>query len=70
AGIKFKDSDLIGIPVRFILGRKFLDSRLIDVEYRKDGKRVELPVDSIPKFIKEFETANSLKLPQNEQSKK
>ncbi|GAH83770.1 unnamed protein product, partial [marine sediment metagenome] len=46
AGIKFKDSDLIGIPVRFILGRKFLDSRLIDVEYRKDGKRVELPVDS------------------------
>jgi len=70
AGIKFKDSDLIGIPVRFILGRKFLDSRLIDVEYRKDGKRVELPVDSIPKFIKEFETANSLKLPQNEQSEK
>jgi prolyl-tRNA synthetase len=70
AGIKFKDSDLIGIPVRFILGRKFLGSRLIDVEYRKDCKRVELPVDSIPKFIKEFEAANSLKLPQNEQSKK
>jgi prolyl-tRNA synthetase len=61
AGIKFKDSDLIGIPVRFILGRKFLDSRLIDVEYRKDCKKVELPVDSIPKFIKEFEAANSLK---------
>lgn len=70
AGIKFKDSDLIGIPVRFILGRKFLGSRLIDVEYRKDCKKVELPVDSIPKFIKEFEAANSLKLPQNEQSKK
>ncbi|MFZ3106907.1 MAG: His/Gly/Thr/Pro-type tRNA ligase C-terminal domain-containing protein, partial [Candidatus Hydromicrobium sp.] len=70
AGIKFKDSDLIGIPVRFILGRKFLGSRLIDVEYRKDCKRIELPVDSIPKFIKEFEAANSLKLPQNEQSKK
>ncbi|MBE3115250.1 MAG: proline--tRNA ligase [Actinobacteria bacterium] len=70
AGIKFKDSDLIGIPVRFILGRKFLGSRLIDVEYRKDCKKVELPVDTIPKFIKEFEAANSLKLPQNEQSKK
>ena len=70
AGIKFKDSDLIGIPIRFILGRKFLDSRLIDVEYRKDGKKVELSVDSIPKFIKEFETANSLKPTQDEQSKK
>jgi len=61
AGIKFKDSDLIGFPLRFILGRKFLGSKLIDVEYRKDGKRVELPVDSIPKFIKEFKAANNLR---------
>ena len=66
AGIKFKDSDLIGIPIRFILGRKFLDSKLIDVEYRKDGKKMELPLDSIPGFIKKLNTANNLKSPQNE----
>jgi prolyl-tRNA synthetase len=60
AGIKFKDSDLIGIPIKFILGRKFIEGNLIDVEYRKDGRRIELPVDSIPGFIKEFKTANNL----------
>ena len=60
AGIKFKDSDLIGIPIRFILGRKFLESQLIDVEYRKDGKKMELHLDSIPEFIKKLNTANNL----------
>lgn len=66
AGIKFKDSDLIGIPIRFILGRKFLDNKLIDVEYRKDGRKMELPLESIPGFIKKIKTANNLKLPLNE----
>ncbi|MFA5015631.1 MAG: proline--tRNA ligase [Actinomycetota bacterium] len=66
AGIKFKDSDLIGIPIRFILGRKFLDNKLIDVEYRKDGKKMELSLDSIPGFIKKLNTANNLKSPLNE----
>jgi hypothetical protein len=51
---------LIGIPIKFILGRKFIEGKLIDVEYRKDGKRIELPVDLIPGFIKEFKTANNL----------
>jgi len=60
AGIKFKDSDLIGIPIRFILGRKFLEKQLIDVEYRKDGKKMELPLDSIPEFIKKLNTADNL----------
>ena len=60
AGIKFKDSDLIGIPIRFILGRKFLENQIIDVEYRKDGRKMELPLDSIPEFIKKLNTANNL----------
>ncbi len=60
AGIKFKDSDLIGIPIRFILGRKFLENQMIDVEYRKDGKKMELPLDSIPEFIKKLNTSNNL----------
>ncbi len=60
AGIKFKDSDLIGIPVKFIVGKKFLDKKLIDVEYRKNGKKIELNVRSIPGFINEFKSANNL----------
>ena len=61
AGIKFKDSDLIGIPVKFILGKKFLDKKLIDIEYRKNEDKIELDADSIPEFIKKFKSENNLK---------
>ena len=61
AGIKFKDSDLIGIPIRFIIGQKFLKDKLVDVEYRKDGKTEEISIDNIPEFIKKFKTKNSLR---------
>lgn len=60
AGIKFKDSDLIGIPVKFILGKKFLHKKIIDIEYRKSGDKVELNEDSIPGFIKKFKSENNL----------
>ena len=58
AGIKFKDSDLIGIPVRFIIGQKFLKDKSIDVEYRKDGRTQEISIDKIPEFIKKYKDKN------------
>ena len=61
AGIKFKDSDLIGIPVKFILGRKFIDSKLIDVEYRVSKEKTEIDINSIPEFISKFKASNDLK---------
>ncbi|MBN2073151.1 MAG: proline--tRNA ligase [Actinobacteria bacterium] len=60
AGIKFKDSDLIGIPVRFIIGKKYIDKKVIDVETRMDRAKTELPVDSINGFIKEFKSRNNI----------
>ncbi|MDD3818338.1 MAG: proline--tRNA ligase [Actinomycetota bacterium] len=60
AGIKFKDSDLIGIPVKFILGKKFLNKKIIDVEFRKSGDKIELREDLIPEFIKKFKSENNL----------
>lgn len=59
AGVKFKDSDLIGIPLKLIIGKKFLDKELIDAEYRKDGSKIELDMDSIPEFITTFKTTNN-----------
>lgn len=41
AGIKFKDVDLIGIPVKIIIGAKNAKNDMIEVKLRKDGK-VEL----------------------------
>lgn len=58
AGIKFKDSDLIGIPIRFIVGQKFLNNKIIDVEYRTGGSTEEISADQIPEFIKKIKTSS------------
>lgn len=58
AGIKFKDSDLIGIPLRLIIGKKYLDTGMIEVQFRKDGKKTEMTFDGIVPFIEDFKTKN------------
>ena len=58
AGIKFKDSDLLGLPLRLIIGRKFIEKKLIEVQLRKSGEIFELPLDEIVRFIKDFRSKN------------
>ncbi len=58
AGIKFKDSDLLGLPLRLVIGRKFLEKKLIEVQLRKNGEMFELPLDEIVRFIKDFRSKN------------
>ena len=52
AGIKFKDADLIGISVKIIFGKKFVQNEVIDVEYRKNGLKVELKLSELENFVK------------------
>jgi len=52
AGIKFKDADLIGIPVKIIFGKKFIQNEIIDVEYRKNALKVELKLSELEDFVK------------------
>lgn len=37
AGIKFKDADLIGYPIRVTIGKKWKESRLVEVRLRRSG---------------------------------
>ncbi|MFC1570692.1 His/Gly/Thr/Pro-type tRNA ligase C-terminal domain-containing protein [Candidatus Omnitrophota bacterium] len=41
AGVKFKDSDLVGFPIQIILGKKSLDAGKIEVK-RRDTKESQL----------------------------
>jgi prolyl-tRNA synthetase len=41
-GVKFKDADLIGIPVRITIGEKALANAQVEVKARKTGSQVEL----------------------------
>ncbi len=46
AGIKFKDADLIGIPVQVIIGSKGLKNNSLEVKNRKTGIKETLPADN------------------------
>ena len=44
-GSKFKDADLIGIPFRITVGKKFLSEGLIEIRNRANGETVTLTLD-------------------------
>jgi len=55
AGVKFKDADLIGIPIRIIIGEKNLKEGLVEIKQRKTGQmdkvRIEEAVDTVMKRL-------------------
>jgi prolyl-tRNA synthetase len=43
-GVKFKDADLVGIPLRVTIGAKGLEKGCVELRLRRDGKTEEVPV--------------------------
>jgi prolyl-tRNA synthetase len=43
-GVKFKDADLVGIPLRVTIGPKGLEKGGIELRWRCDGKTDEIPL--------------------------
>lgn len=54
AGEKFKDSDLIGIPLRLIVSKKTLVDGSYEIKERADGKISMIKEDSICDFVNEY----------------
>lgn len=54
-GVKFKDLDLIGVPLQIILGKKFETSQEVEVKIRKTGERKFVNLERIIDFIKDLE---------------
>ena len=50
-GVKFKDAELIGIPVRISVGRRDLAEGLVEVVSRATGERERVPVDQALKHV-------------------
>jgi prolyl-tRNA synthetase len=59
AGVKFKDADLIGIPVRITVGKKALQTGNVEIKLRTEPKPTLIPVDTA--VAKTVELVNSLK---------
>ena len=43
-GVKFKDADLIGVPYRVTIGKRFVQEGLIECRRRRDGQTETLPM--------------------------
>ena len=53
AGVKFKDSDLIGIPVRIGVGKKASEN-IVEVKVRKTGEMIEVESDNLADTLKDL----------------
>ena len=59
AGVKFKDADLIGIPVRIVTGRAIANGK-VEVVYRLERKPHEIPITEVVSTLKQWiDTANA-----------
>ena len=50
-GVKFKDADLIGIPLRLTVGAKGLEKNTVELRWRHDGKTDEIPLGDAAQAI-------------------
>ena len=50
-GVKFKDGDLVGIPLRVTVGEKGLSKNRIEVRWRRDGRTEEVALDDAVEHI-------------------
>ena len=51
AGVKFADSDLIGLPVRVTVGKKASEG-IVEVKLRKNGESFEIPAGELLERLK------------------
>lgn len=60
AGVKFKDADLLGIPLRITIGKKAAEG-LVEYKFRRSGESGELPVKELPARLPELLTRVDVK---------
>jgi prolyl-tRNA synthetase len=51
AGVKFKDADLIGLPVSVVIGKKSIEEKNVEVRIRKDQSTQRISKKDLIKFI-------------------
>ena len=54
AGFKFKDADLLGMPVQVVVGDKKLKDNKVEVKIRKTGKRFDINVNELISKVQEL----------------
>jgi prolyl-tRNA synthetase len=53
SGVKFKDADLIGIPLRVVVGKKGLQQGQVEISWRRGGGRHPVPLAEVVGAVQE-----------------
>ncbi len=53
-GVKFKDADLLGIPLRLMVGKSFAKEGKVEIRTRKDGKVTALPLAETTAYVRKI----------------
>lgn len=59
AGVKFKDADLIGIPLRITIGPKKLSEGCVELRVRRSGEVRTLPIERTAEAVREHVRAET-----------
>jgi prolyl-tRNA synthetase len=62
-GVKFHDAELIGLPVRVVVGKGYLRSGNLEVQVRRSGSRTEVPAARVAEAVREALAALSVHPP-------
>ena len=54
AGVKFKDADLIGYPLRITVSKNTLENNEVEIQIRKTGKALPCAIDSVATKVTEL----------------
>ena len=54
AGVKFKDADLIGYPLRITVSKNTLKSNEVEIRVRKTGEAINCPIDEVSNKVQEL----------------
>ena len=54
AGVKFKDADLIGYPLRITVSKNTLESNEVEIRIRKTGEAINCPIDDVSNKVQEL----------------
>jgi len=56
-GFKFKDADLIGVPIRINVGKKGLAEGMVELKMRESSEKESVPIDRVIDLVAELVTA-------------
>ena len=54
AGVKFKDADLIGYPLRITVSKNTLENNEVEIQIRKSGESITCAIDSVATKVTEL----------------